>query len=106
MANYSEAQESYPSAGVARAGLTSDRMDIRGRLNVHREELLKLREMVGILGDRLTPVLGPEVMDKFPGESLQDSPELSEMARDIDDQTQIIYQTQRMLSNITGRVEL
>lgn len=74
-------------------------------LSQNREELLKLRELIGMLGDRITPVLGPDRPEKHL-EGANESPECSDIMRELDDHRALIRSAQRHLSELMDRIEL
>lgn len=82
-----------------------DTRQIGAQLSQNREELLKLREMVGLLHDRIAPVLGPERAERSPGSS-DDAPECSDIARELDDHRSLIRVVQMQVAGLLDRVEI
>lgn len=68
-------------------------------------ELQRFRETLGMLYDRIAPVLGPERSEKLAGDS-DDSPERSEVVRVIIDQTDNLRVMHRRLMESIQRIEL
>lgn len=92
--------ENRPMTGQSR-----DTRQIGAQLTQNREELLKLRELIGMLSDRIMPVLGPERSEKSLTPS-DDSPECSDIARELDDHRALIRSAQRHVSGLLDRIEL
>lgn len=68
-------------------------------------ELLRLREVVGVLIEKIAPVLGPE--RPGPSEShSEDVPDYSEVARVITSHTELATWIRRYVESTISRVEL
>lgn len=74
-------------------------------VDVSRDELYKLREMVGMLGDRMTAVLMPERPEDS-GKNASDSHERSPLGDSIDMNITLTRAIQVMVGQLTQRLEL
>lgn len=116
MADYSMTRD-HEGSGVQPMNLASanlvrnlapeaDLMNIGGLLQSHNEELLKLRELVGMLDDRIAPILGPE----RPSDAMKipdgGTPDRSEVGRIVNDHTDLVRSIQRRVNMLLQRIEL
>jgi hypothetical protein len=73
-------------------------------LREHREELLKLRELIAMLGDRIITVLGPEYPPE--GKPSGGMSERSPLASTIEELSLLARNCAQEVYSITHRVEL
>lgn len=113
MANYDTQAESGSQENrawmVAPGSLSitePDVMNIGGLLQAHNEELLKLRELIGMLDDRIAPVLGPERSEGPSSTAKSDAPDRSEVGRIITDHTDFVHSLQQRVHRMLQRIEL
>lgn len=88
--------------GMQMGGLPSVRQLVAGT----HEELLKLRELVSNLDDRLSPVLAREESENMKAMPSDVTPSASELCGLIHDNIEIIQQIQRRVNDLTTRVTL
>lgn len=78
---------------------------IASMLDDQQGQLYKLSELISQLGDIITPAMRPENPN---GEGMSDgeTPEMSEVARSIDNNTDIVKAMQRRIQDYIDRVEV
>lgn len=89
----SENKDSTPRPVVARL------------LDDQQAELYKLSELISMLGDMITPAMLPSNPNAS-GMSEDDTPEMSELARSIENNTDVIKTMQRRVQDYINRVEI
>lgn len=97
--------EDVPMTRSARAlGVERSRPDIRLNLENQTNEVVKLRDAIRMLSDRLDPIMLP-IDSKDPG-TAQDSPSQSHIALMIDSTTDQVSYALRDVENILDRIQL
>ena len=108
MANYPEGSgfgDNVLRSDHMTSGTINMRPNVGALLKSQQEQLMKLRETVSQLSDRIDPVLSDPSDQKLPDESTYEAGG-SAISRQIAENTSLIVALQRQVISLTTRVEL